>query len=182
MTATSSRSALGPTGGPNVVNRLTIDTAQPHDTADILDLFERVLSATPTYLPGVTAGAVSLDHWYRRKDPQRVRIARTPASGSRIIGHAAVRLNGMRPDGPLLADRLSWELSMLVVAPGLRGCGIASRLIEDATHAFTIPLWASVHQHEPGHHLLVSNGWEAIDGFYWPNDPNPGLIMLSPTP
>lgn len=177
--STSLRNPDGPNGGPNVLGRLVI--SDPHDDlAPVVALFETVIAAEPSYLPGVASGQVSVESWYTRKSPQWRRVAHTPARGGAPVAHIAVRLNGMRPDGPLLTDRLAWELSMLVVAPGFRGCGIASRLVEEATGAFRGPLWASVHQHRPGHRLLTSLGWETVDGFFWPGDPEPGLIMIAP--
>lgn len=150
----------------------------------IADLFTAVLNADPAYLPGVASESVPLRAWYSRKEPQRVRTIRTPASEPNLAAHSGVRLNGMLPDRRMLeeagAPRLSWELSMLVVRPGFRGCGLAKMLVEDAEAAFPSGLWASVHRDRAGYNLLRSAKWQEVTSFFWPNDPAEGLVMVSP--
>lgn len=134
----------GPVGGSAVLTRLTIDAPAPSKEvasgAAVADLFAAVLATNPGYLPGVASGGVAFESWYRRKDPQWVRVARTPVMEPGVAGHIGVRLNGLLPDGRLLEDagapRLSWEVGMLVVRPGVRGCGIATALVHEATTTF----------------------------------------------
>lgn len=193
--STDSRTSMrrrpgGPVGGSAVLTRLTVEVPAPSkgaaSGAAVADLFAAVLATDPAYLPGVASGEVAFESWYRRKDPQWVRVARTPVMEPGVAGHVGVRLNGLLPDGRLLEDagapRLSWELGMLVVRPGVRGCGIASALVAAAAQAFSCPLWASVHADGPGHRLLDGLGWEEATGFRWAGDPVPGLVMFSPLP
>lgn len=171
----------GPISGPNVASRLSLSPVSSHDS--ISELFGAVLSADPHYLPGVSSGSVSFSSWYARKSPAWVRTARTPVADPLLAGHIAARLNGCLPDGRMLEDaggpRLSWELGMLVVRPGLRGCGIATALIDEAAVTFDCPLWASVHVDGPGHALLKRAGWLSWVEFFWPGDPRPGIVMTS---
>lgn len=175
----------GPVTGPAVMDRLRIEPPVFRSEA-VADLFAAVLSATPGYLPGVASGEVTFDAWYRRKDPQWVRVAHTPAVSPGLAGHVAVRLNALLPDGRMLeeagAPRLSWEVSMLVVRPGVRGCGVGSALVRSATTTFNRPLWASVHSDGPGCAMLTRLGWEPSAEFFWSYDPAPGVVMLSPEP
>lgn len=177
--------AAGPVGGPHVLGRTRIvEPGQDRASLDdVTDLFARVLSANPDYLPGVAAGTVRFADWYRRKAPQWSRLAYTPAAGPDPVGHIGVRLNGCLPDGRLLeqtgAPRLSWELGMLVVAPGVRGCGIATELVHSATSTFATALWVTAHADSPGHRLLACLGWTEQATFFWPGDPTPGLVLTS---
>lgn len=177
----------GPVGGSAVLTRLTIDAPAPSKEAAsgaaVADLFAAVLATNPGYLPGVASGGVGFESWYRRKDPQWVRVARTPVMEPGVAGHIGVRLNGLLPDGRLLEDagapRLSWEVGMLVVRPGVRGCGIATALVHEATTTFVRALWASVHVNGVGHRMLTSLGWVESVEFNWPGDPTPGVVMIS---
>lgn len=184
MTTTRLRRAGGPTGGPNVLSRMTLTEPGTNLTARA-HLFATVLSANPAYLPGISSGAVPFEAWYRRKDPTWVRVASTPAGDPHLVGHVAVRLNALLPDGRLLESaglpRLSWELGMLVVRPGFRGCGLAAEMVHTATATFNQPLWSVVHDESPGHRLLTRHGWAEVGTTTWADDPVPGIVLVSRT-
>lgn len=179
------RHPTGPISGPSVLGRLTITELDTDFTA-VSDLFNTVLAADPQYLPGVVSGHVALEHWYRRKQAEWVRVARTPVAEPALAGHIAVRLNALLPDGRMLEDagapRLSWEACMLVVRPSVRGCGIGSALLGLAQESFRDSMWSSVHVNSPGHRLLAGLGWAESVSFHWAGDPVPGVVMVSPKP
>lgn len=182
MLSREGRRPGGPTTGAAVRSRLAL--MEPGDGLGSREhLFRAVLSADPTYLPGVAADDVSFGAWYRRKAPSWVRVATTPASAPHLVGHVGVRLNGLLPDGRLLEEagmpRLAWELGMLVVRPGFRGCGIATDLVAAATHANGQPLWSVVHAGSPGYFLMSGLGWNEVGTTSWRDDPVPGVVMVS---
>lgn len=154
------------------MQHIRIEDAPTLPSTPVLDLLAVVLSTNPDYLPGVATGAVTAREWYTRKQPEQVFLAYAP--GGELAGHAGLRFNGARPDKTLLPRPLSWELAMVFVRPGYRGCGVARQLAQHATTQVRPGvLWASARREGTGSQVAQRVGWTRLPehDFHWPDSP-----------
>lgn len=162
--------------------RLAFEADSFDDEAQIRVLFRDVLAADPDYLPGVSAGKVSLDHWLARKGPDWSRGVRDERG--RLVAFVGVRLNSVVPDGARVTRVPSgaWEVGMLVVAPEYRRQGLASALVRIVGSVFDDSAWASARHDSPGYALLTKARWTPVAEFCWPDGPTPGTAFGAPHP
>lgn len=174
----TARNAGGPITGAAMSTKVRIAAATPDTREAAIALADIVASVDRDFLPGVSSGAVSARAWFARKDPFRSVVAIEP--GGDVVGHAGLRINGQLPDGTMLDRPASWEVGMVFVRPGFRGCDIATHLVLHlAGEVRADSLWASIRRGGPGEKVAHSAGWRRTsDTFAWPDGPTPGSVWV----